>query len=244
MSTPVVLVTGAARRVGTTITRHLHTAGYDIAVHYYRSASEAEALCAELSAIRPNSARAFAADLDDPSAPAALVNEVLDVFGRLDGLVNNASSFFPTPMAEATVAQWDALMAVNARAPFFLAQAAAASLRCQAGAIVNIVDIYAERPLPRYPAYSASKAALRMVTAALADALAPEVRVNAVAPGTVLWSDNVIKAESVEQVVSGTRLGRVGRPEDVAAAVLFLLRDAHYTTGVVLPVDGGRLLHT
>jgi pteridine reductase len=243
MSTPVVLITGAARRVGASIARHLHAAGYDVAIHYRNSASEAEQLCAEMDAIRPGSAHVFAADLNDPSAPAALVAAVLAVFGRLDGLVNNASSFFPTPMAEATVAQWDALMAANARAPFFLAQAAADSLQRQAGAIVNIVDIYAERPLPRYPAYSASKAALRMVTSALADALAPNVRVNAVAPGTVLWSENASKAETVDQVVSGTRLGRVGSPEDVAAAVLFLLRDAHYTTGAVLPVDGGRLLH-
>jgi pteridine reductase len=244
MTDPVVLVTGAARRVGAVIARTLHAAGYRVAVHYRHSADAAKALCAELEASRPGSAEAFVANLDDTDAPAALVAAVLTHFGRLDALVNNASSFFPTPMETVSVAQWDALMTANARAPFFLAQAAAAELRAHGGAIVNIVDLYGERPLPRYPAYSISKAALRMATLALADALAPEVRVNAVAPGTVLWSENPQKAESAQQVESGTRLRRVGTPEDVAAAVLYLLRDARYTTGAVLPVEGGRLLNT
>jgi len=244
MAAPVILITGAARRVGAVIAQHLHAAGYDVALHFWQSADEAESLCRELCARRSGSARTFAANLEDPEAPAVLVASVLRAFGRLDGLVNNASAFFATPMGEVTVDQWDTLMAANARAPFFLAQAAGDELRRRAGAIVNIVDIYGERPLPRYAAYSTSKAALRMVTAVLADALAPEVRVNAVAPGTVLWSENPTKAESATQVEQGTRLRRIGKPEDIAVAVLFLLRDARYTTGVVLPVDGGRLLNT
>lgn len=244
MSEPVVLVTGAARRVGAVIARTLHGSGYRVAIHYRHSEEEARSLCHDLCSARPGSAAAFAADLDDPDAPQALVAAVLAHFGRVDALVNNASSFFPTPIGSVTTAQWDALMTANARAPFFLAQAAAGELRARSGAVVNIVDIYGERPLPRFPAYSISKAALRMATLALADALAPEVRVNAVSPGTVLWSENPQKAESNLQVENGTRLRRVGTPEDVASAVLYLLRDARYTTGAILPVEGGRLLNT
>lgn len=240
---PVALVTGAAKRVGAVIARHLHAAGYDLVLHHRASPAEAAALAAALEAQRPASTLRVQAELGDIAALPALVDAAIARFGRLDALVNNASSFFPTPLGHVSGADWDALMDSNAKGPFFLAQAAAPSLRATGGAIVNIVDIYGERPLSRYPAYSISKAALRMATLVLADALAPEVRVNAVAPGTVLWSENPQKAESVQQVERGTRLRRIGTPEDVAAAVLYLLRDARYTTGAVLPVEGGRLLN-
>lgn len=242
-SRPVALVTGAARRIGACIARTLHAAGYDLALHYRRSAEDMRALCAELDAVRAGSTLALQAELADVAALPPLVEQAVARFGRLDALVNNASTYYATPFSEATPAQWDELMNANARAPFFLAQAAAPYLRARGGAIVNIVDIYAERPLGGHAAYSASKAALAMLTRALALELGPEVRVNGVAPGNILWSTNPQKAETPEMVVRRTALGRQGAPPDVAGAVLYLLRDATYCSGVILPVDGGRLLH-
>lgn len=239
---PVILITGAAKRVGAAIARRLHADGCSLVLHYRQSADAMQALVAELEQSRAGSVISVHAELTDMAAMPALVDAAISRFGKLDGLVNNASAFFATPLDEASEAQWDALMNANAKAPFFLAQAAAPHLRAQRGAIVNIIDIYGERPLPRHPIYSISKAALRMATLALAEALGPDVRVNAIAPGTVLWSDNPLKAETAEQVEKGTTLKRVGQPEEVAVAVRFLLLDASYTTGMVLPVEGGRLL--
>lgn len=241
---PVVLVTGAARRVGEAIARCLHAAGFRVALHCRRSRAEADALAAELEQARPGSTLVLQAELAEIAALPELVAATLRRFGQLDALVNNASTFHATPFGEATPAQWDELFASNAQAPFFLAQAAAPALRARRGAIVNILDIYAERPLPEHPLYSMAKAALRMQTLALAQALGPEVRVNGVAPGTVLWSEKPFKAESEQAVHDRTALQRAGTPEDVARAVRFLLLDARYTTGAILPVDGGRLLAT
>jgi len=240
---PVVLVTGAARRIGATIARTLHAAGYDLAIHCHHSLDEARAVADELEHERPSSTLVLQADLADDSTPKQLVGAVTQRFGRLDALVNNASAYYATPLSSATPAQWDNLFGTNVRAPFFLCQAAAEALRERSGAIVNIADIYAERPLPGHAVYSISKAALVMATRALAGELGPEVRVNAVAPGNVLWSTNPVKAETPDMVEQRTALQRQGSPEDIAAAVLYLLRDATYTTGTVLPVDGGRLLH-
>lgn len=240
----VVLITGAAKRVGAVIARRLHAAGCDLALHYRRSAAEMRELVDALEAIRPGSTLALQADLADTAALPGLVETTVARFGRLDGLVNNASTFYATPLDTATEAQWDELFASNAKAPFFLAQAAAPHLRAARGAIVNILDIYAERPLADHPAYCMAKAALRMLTFSLAQALGPEVRVNGVAPGTVLWSTNPFKAETESVVREQTALRRLGDPEDVGEAVRFLLLDARYTTGAVLPVDGGRLLAT
>lgn len=239
---PVILVTGAARRVGAAIARHLHAQGCRLALHYRHSEAEAQALAAELNAVRTDSALPLHADLTDTAKLGALIEQVVTHFGRLDGLVNNASAFYATPLADASEAQWDELMTTNAKAPFFLAKAATPHLRASGGAIVNVIDIYGERPLPRHPLYSISKAALGMTTLALAQALGPEIRVNGVAPGTVLWSDNPERAESAQQVESGTALQRVGSAADVAVAVRFLLFDAHYSTGTIVRVDGGRLL--
>lgn len=240
---PVVLVTGGARRVGAAIVRHLHTAGCDVAIHYRHSADEAEALARELNAARSGSAAIFAGALEDHATPNALIAAVTDHFGRLDGLVNNASAFYPTPIGETTAAHWDDLFAANARAPFFLAQAATPALRTAHGAIVNIVDIYAERPLAGHAVYSMAKAALAMLTQALAKDLSPDVRVNAVAPGAILWPESGKPEEAADALIAKTPLGRKGEPTDVAEAVRWLLMDAHYTTGQVIRVDGGRALN-
>lgn len=239
---PVALVTGAARRIGAAIARTLHAAGYDLALHCRRSRDELGALIEELESRRANSTLALQADLADAACLSGLIDATIARFGRLDALVNNASTFYATPFGTITPQQWDELFAVNARAPLLLAQAAAPHLKAAQGSIVNITDIYAERPLARHAVYGMSKAALRMATFALAQEFGPEVRVNAVAPGNVLASENPVKAETLEDVVDGTALRRRGAPQDIADAVLWLLRDARYVTGQTLRVDGGRIL--
>lgn len=240
---PVALVTGAGKRVGAVIARTLHAAGYDLVMHCRHSVAEASELAAQLAATREGSTLVLQAELAEPTTPGELVAAALARYGRLDALVNNASAYYATPLGAITPAQWDELLGTNARVPFFLCQAAADALRAARGTVVNIADIYAERPLRGYPVYSISKAALVMVTKVLALELGPEVRVNAVAPGNMLWSTNPVKAETAQTVHERTALGRQGSPQDVADAVLYLLRDAHYTSGIVLPTDGGRLLH-
>jgi pteridine reductase len=240
-STRVVLVTGGARRVGAAIVRELYRHGCAIALHHHRSRAEAEALAAELAAPGAPPVVPFAADLGAEDACRRLAEAVLERFGRLDGLVNNASLFYPTPCASLDPSDFDRLMAVNARAPLLLALALAPALSQARGAIVNLGDVFGLKPLPRFLAYSASKAALLMITQGLARELAPEVRVNAVLPGTVLPSELPEKAESAEAVASRAPLARLGTPEEVASAVRFLLLEASYTTGALLPVDGGRL---
>ena len=237
---PVALITGAAKRIGAAIARALHAAGYDLALHYRHSRNEMDALCAELESARAGSTCPIQADLADLGHLADIVEKCISRFGRLDALVNNASAFYPTPIGSVTVAQWNELFASNAQAPFFLAQAAASHLKSARGGIVNIVDIYAERPLAGHAVYSMAKAALAMMTLALAQELSPDVRVNAVAPGAVLWPDAGKDYADREQLVARTPLRRTGTPEDVAAAVLFLLRDAKFTTGQIIKVDGGR----
>jgi pteridine reductase len=239
----VVLVTGAARRVGAVIARTLHAAGYDVALHYRESRGELEALAATLEARRAHSTLALQADLADGARLPALVDAVIARFGRLDALVNNASMFHPTPLGTITEAQCDALFAVNARAPLLLAQAAAPHLEKSRGAIVNITDIYAEHPLPQHAAYGMSKAALRMATSALAQELAPSVRVNAVAPGAILWPGNKSDADRAA-ALARIPLQRTGTPEEIANTVLWLIRDAGYITGQTIRVDGGRVLDT
>lgn len=239
---PVVLVTGAARRIGAGIVRRLHAAGYDVAIHHRASADAADALATTLDATRPGGTQVLAADLRDDEAPARLVDAVLARFGRLDALVNNASTFFPTPVGSATPAMWDELFATNARAPFFLAQAAAPALVAARGAIVNLADVHGERPLHGHALYGMAKASLLMLTRALALELAPAVRVNAVAPGAVLWPEQGKSDAAKAALLAATPLAREGSPDDVAEAVRWLLQDATYTTGQVIRVDGGRLL--
>ena len=241
-SRPVALITGTARRIGAVIARALHAAGYDVALHCRRSRTQLDALIAELESTRADSTLALQADLADAARLPVLIEQTLTRFGRLDALVNNASVFYPTPLGAITAQQCDELFAVNVRAPLLLAQAAAPHLRETRGAIVNITDIYADRPLPRHAAYCASKAALTSATRSMAQALGPEVRVNAVAPGNVLWSEHPVKAETMELILARTSLRRQGDPADIAGAVLWLLRDAPYVTGETVRVDGGRSL--
>lgn len=239
---PVALVTGAARRIGATIARTLHAAGYDVALHCRRSRDDLDRLVADLEAARANSTLALQADLDRYEALPDLVDAAVERWGRLDALVNNASTFYPTPLPHATQTQWDELFASNARAPFFLSQAAAPHLKRSRGAIVNLVDVYAERSLPQHTLYCMAKAALVAMTRALARDLAPDVRVNAVAPGAVLWPDAGKPAAEQADMIARTPLARAGTPEEVAGAVLWLVRDATYTSGEVLRLDGGRSL--
>ena len=239
---PVALITGSARRIGAVIARTLHGAGYDLALHCRDSRSELDTLAAELEAIRPGSTLVMQADLAELDRLPELVAQTIGRFGRLDALVNNASGFQPTPIGNATPAQWDALFASNARAPLFLAQAAAPHLQASGGAIVNLVDIYAERPLREHTIYCMAKAALLMMTRSLALELGPQVRVNAVSPGAILWPEDSGNSAVQDTMLARTPLGRTGTPREVAEAVRWLLQDATFSTGQVLHLDGGRML--
>lgn len=239
-----VLVTGAAQRVGRAIVRKLHACGANIVLHYRNSASAAEAAIAEMNAARPGSIVGFQAELRDIEALSILVEKTVDWFGGLDALVNNASSFFPTPVGAIGQDDWENLVGGNLKAPLFLTQAAAPHLKARHGAVVNITDIHAGRPLKGFPLYSATKAALVGLTRALALDLAPEIRVNAVSPGPILWpNDDFFDEAARERIIAGTLLKHVGCPEDIARAVRFLLNDAPYITGQVINVDGGRSVH-
>jgi len=239
---PVALITGGAKRVGAQIARTLHAAGYDLALHCRRSVAEAAELAAELEALRPGSTLILQAELAELDALHALVDTTLARYGRLDALVNNASAFYPTPVGSATAAQWNELFASNAQAPFFLAQAAVPALRESRGAIVNLVDVYAERPLAKHPIYCMAKAALAAMTRSLALDLGPDIRVNGVAPGAVMWPSDGKPYDDQQAMLARTPLRRAGSPQDVAAAVLWLLRDAPFVTGQILRIDGGRSL--
>lgn len=240
-----VLVTGAARRIGAAIARRLHGSGMSAVLHCHRSRAEADRLCDELNALRAGSCIVVQQDLLDVAGLPGLVERAAAAFGRLDALVNNASSFHPTPVGAITASEWDDLIGSNLRAPLFVAQAAAPWLARSRGAIVNIVDIHAERPLKDFVVYSVAKAGLAGLTRSLAIELAPDVRVNGVSPGSILWPDegaHFAPAEK-ERIVSQTPLARVGGPEDIAGAVKYLLFDAPFVTGQILAVDGGRAIH-
>jgi pteridine reductase len=235
-----VLITGGARRVGAAIVRCLHGAGARVVVHYRSSHTDAVALAAELNESRPGSVTTIAADLLEAAAPDALVGASLRAYGRLDILINNASSFHPTPVGQITMADWDDLVGSNLRAPLFLSQAAAPYLRTTRGLIINLVDIHGLRPLKAHPVYSAAKAGLAMLTRSLARELGPEVRVNGIAPGPVLWPEGELNEALKQEIVAKTALKRYGTPEDIARTALFLARDAPFITGQIIAVDGGR----
>lgn len=239
---PVALITGAGKRVGAVIARTLHAAGYDLALHYRHSAAEAELLAASLERPRADSTFTVQAELANLDVLPVMVQRIVGRFGRLDALVNNASAFYPTPVGTATPAQWNELFASNAQGPFFIAQAATPALREARGAIVNMVDIYAERPLANHPVYCMAKAALEAMTRSLALDLGPDVRVNGVAPGAVMWPSDGKPYDDQQAMLARTPLRRAGSPEDVAGAVLWLLRDAPFVTGQIIRVDGGRTL--
>ena len=236
----VALVTGAARRIGAAIVTRLHENGAQVAIHYRGSAGEAEELARNLNKRRPASAKTFQADLLDNDAMRRLVDGVVGWSGRLDALVNNASTFYPTPVGTITEQEWEDLVGSNFKAPLFLSQAAAPHLSEAGGAIVNIVDIHAQRPLRNHPVYGPAKAALAMLTRSLAKDLAPAVRVNGVSPGAILWPEDGMSASAQQAILQQVPLGRAGDPGDIADCVLFLLRDAPYVTGQIIAVDGGR----
>ena len=234
------LITGAARRVGAQLARALHAEGANLAIHCHRSLAEAEQLAAELNAVRPASALVFGADLRDGAQPARLGAQACARFGGLNLLINNASSFYPTPLGSITLSQWQDLMGTNLQAPLFLSQAAAPPLKASRGAIINIVDIHGLRPLRDHTVYSTAKAGLIMLTRALARELAPEVRVNAVAPGAVLWPEAGMDEGRKGKILEQTPLHRPGSPADIARAVLFFAAESPFVTGQILAVDGGR----
>lgn len=238
----VVLITGGAKRLGAAICRRLHGSGAELFVHYRSAAEEARALQAELNAKRGNSLALAQADLLKVSATSELVKAAVKEFGRLDAVVNNASTFYPTVIGEITEKEWDDLIGTNLKAPLFLAQAATPELRKTHGCIVNIIDIHAELPMKNHAVYTAAKGGLLALTRALARDLAPEIRVNGVAPGTILWPEDEVWRDEVarQRIINQTALKRIGEPEDIAAAVQFLLADAPYVTGQVISVDGGR----
>ncbi|MGQ0384966.1 MAG: pteridine reductase [Gammaproteobacteria bacterium] len=237
----VVLVTGAARRIGAVIATAFHARGARVAVHFRRSAAEAGTLVAAMNAVRPGSAAAFEADLSDDSALESLPASVIGTFGALDVLVNNASTFFPTPVGSITAAQFDDLVGSNLRAPLFLSQAAAPELSRRRGLILNIADIHGLKPLHAHAVYCAAKAGLVMLTRSLARELGPEIRVNAIAPGPVLWPEQGMDEDLKRRIVARTALRRMGTPEDIAQAAIFFATGAPFVTGEVLAVDGGRL---
>ena len=233
-------MTGGARRIGAAIVRRLHTAGANVAIHFNGSATAAARLRDELNAIRDDTACVFRADLNNAMAPAMLVSEAAAWNDRLDILVNNASSFYPTPLGQITAEHWDDLVSTNLKAPLFLTQAAWPYLRRSRGAVVNIVDIHAQRPLRNHAVYGSAKAGLAMLTRALAKDMAPEVRVNGVSPGAILWPERGMSDDVRQTILRQIPLGRAGDPEDIAGCVLYLVRDAAYVTGQVIAVDGGR----
>lgn len=238
-----ILLTGAARRIGAVIAHTLHTAGANIVVHYRNSAHEAQALQAALNAQRANSCFLVQGDLLDVATLPGLIAQTVSYTDRLDALINNASSFYPTPIGTLTERQFDDLIGTNLKAPLFLAQAANPYLQESHGCIINIVDIHGLRPLKGYPTYSAAKAGLWMLTQSLARELGPNVRVNGVAPGAILWPEMAENHAMHQELLDKTALKREGSPEDIAKTVLFLVQDATYITGQVIPVDGGRMLN-
>ncbi len=240
----VALVTGAARRIGAAVVRALHRRGLSVAVHYRASRDDAQALARALDRERPGSAATFGCDLLDPGAPGRLVCDVVSRFGALDVLVNNASSFYSTPIDTTTEAEWDDLIGTNLKAPFFVTKAAARFLTASRGSVVNLADIHGRNPVAGFPAYCSAKAGLIMLTRAMALELAPEVRVNAVAPGIALWPEGEHDPSARARAVQSVPLRRTGSAEQVADAVTWLALDAPYTTGEVLAVDGGRGIAT
>jgi pteridine reductase len=237
-----VIVTGGAKRLGAAMARKLHAAGADIVVHFHRSRPAADQLVAELRAARAGSALAVSTDLHDVERLHSLVDAALARYGRIDVLINNASTFYPTPVGTITPAQFDDLLGTNLRAPLFLSQAAAPALRDASGLIINMVDIHARRPLKAHPVYSAAKAGLAMLTKSLARELGPDVRVNGIAPGPVLWPERDLEEALKAEIVGKTALKRTGSPEDIARTALYLATEAPYVTGQIITVDGGRSL--
>ena len=239
----VALVTGAARRIGAMVARTLHAEGATVVIHYKDSDDAAKALQAELNAQRLGSCRLLQADLLATAQFPQLISALVEQTGRLDILINNASSFYPTPLGSLQEQQWEDLIGTNLKAPLFLSQAVLPYLRQSQGVIINMADVHGLRPLPEFSVYCTAKAGLIMLTQVLARELGPSIRVNGIAPGAILWPERPISEEQRTELLAKTALERMGSPEDIARTVLFLVRDAPYITGQVLAVDGGRLLN-
>ncbi len=242
LSGKVALITGGAHRIGARVARLLHAEGANLALHYHCSQADAERLQQALERERKGSVQLLQGDLRDILRLGALIAEVEAYHGRLDILVNNASSFYPTPIDEASEAHWDDLLGSNLKGPFFLSQAAASLLRASRGVVINLVDIHSQRPLKAHPIYSIAKAGNAMMVKTLARELGPEVRVNGISPGAILWPEQGLSEATKEEILSRTALERAGSPEDIARTLLFLVRDADYITGQIIAVDGGRTL--
>ncbi len=243
MTNKVALVTGGAQRIGAQIVRTLHKAGYDITLHYCSSEEPAEELASELNKLRDDSVKCFAADLNNIDSINTLAHYVTEQFGRIDVLVNNASRFYPTPIGSITEDNWDDLINSNVKGSLFLSQMLAENLKKNKGCIINIVDIHAEKPLKDHPVYSIAKAALAMMTKSLAKELGPEIRVNGISPGAILWPEQTMTEQQQQAILNRIPLVCTGQPEDIANTVLFLANDAPYITGQILAVDGGRTLN-
>ncbi len=243
-TTPAVLITGSARRIGAHLAEALHAQGYNLIIHYSTSKQEALALSEKLNSIRSNSSSAITADLNDMEEVAQLASQALSAFGRLDVLINNASSFYPTPIGTGSPDDWDTLFGSNAKAPFFLSQALAPALKEARGSIINIADIHADKPLKNHTIYCMAKAANVMLTKSMAKELAPEVRVNGIAPGAILWpeQDAELSPDQQTAILDRIPLAHTGKPEHIAATVQFLIQTGNYMTGQILAVDGGRSL--
>ena len=242
-NSPVAFITGGGRRIGAATARLLHAEGMNLVIHYRRSADDAKALQDELQAKRPDSVKLVQGELLAAGALPELAQAALAAFGRIDVLINNASSFYPTAVGEITEQHWEDLLGTNLKVPLFLSQALAPALRAQQGVIINIVDIHSLRPLKAHPVYCAAKAGLHMLTRSLAKELGPEIRVNGVSPGAILWPEADDDGEAQADVLSRTALKREGHPDDIAKTVRFLICDAPYITGQIISVDGGRTLH-
>ena len=238
-----VLITGASARIGAEIARTLHAAHLNVIIHYRNSKAPAQALADSLNKIRPDSAHILQADLLKTETLKPLIQQATAIWGRLDGLINNASSFYPTPVGQITEAHWDDLMGSNLKAPIFLSQAATPELKKHQGCIINIVDIHGFRAMKEHPVYCAAKAGLAMITQSLAKELGPDIRVNGVAPGAIMWPNTELNPKIQAAIIERTALKRQGRPEDIAKTVKFLLLESDYITGQIIPVDGGRMLN-
>jgi len=236
----VALITGGAKRIGACLAQSLHAAGMNVIIHYRSSADAARSLQQQLNHLREGSCLLIQAELNEPHKLKSLINESVQQMGRLDVLINNASAFYPTPLHSTREKDWAGLMNVNLKAPYFLTQAAAPHLAAQQGCIINLIDIYAERPLADHPVYCASKAGLTSLTRSFAQSLAPQVRVNGIAPGAILWPEDQHDQLAQQRLLSRVPLKRLGEPLDIARAALFLIRDAPYMTGQILNIDGGR----
>ena len=242
-ATRCALITGGSKRIGAVTVRLLHEAGYNVIIHCRLSRPAADELAVELNAIRPDSAKVIQGDLNIETIYDSIIEQAFNCWHRLDVLVNNASSFYPTPIGSITLDDWNNLINSNMKAPLFLAQAAAPHLKQTHGCIVNMVDVHAQRPMKAHPVYCAAKAGLSMITLSLAKELGPEVRVNGVAPGAILWPENDMPEHTKKLILERTTLKRPGTPLDIARTILFLVRDANYITGQIIAVDGGRSIN-